>query len=343
MSLVSRRFRHALLSATCLVAGALALSAAPPPARATAPELRVSGPYVHENLAVYLLHGAPAERARKLTPLGRALVEKKAIVRETGSVNQLTVENLSDEEVFVQAGEIVKGGKQDRVLGSDLVLPPKSGPVPVAVHCVEHGRWTKRGAEASDHFASSQSAASDKALKLANLKGSQGEVWSSVDKVQRKLQGNLGTDVRARESASSLQLTLEHERVRKSVEGYVKALADIVAAHPDAVGYAFAIGGEMNSAEAYGSRALFVELWPKLLHASAVEAVAEDRPGARRAAPSLDSVRAFLSEPEQAAASERVDGAATQSTSRETAKSLLVETRGSRSRTWIHKSYVSKE
>ncbi len=66
-------------------------------------------------------------------PLARALAQKKVIVRETGSVSKLTIENLSDEEVYVQAGEIVKGGQQDRVLSMDLVLPPKSGRVDVGV------------------------------------------------------------------------------------------------------------------------------------------------------------------------------------------------------------------
>lgn len=337
MSLVSRRLRRAALAATCLAA-AIPADASP----SAAPELRVSGPYVYENLDVYLLHGAEGERGRRLTPLSRALSEKKVVVRETGSVNQLTVENVSDDEVFLQAGDIVKGGKQDRVLGTDLVLPPKSGQVKVAAHCVEHGRWTRRGVEAADRFASSQAHASDKALKLANHKGSQGEVWANVDKVQRKLQGNVGADVRSRESASSLQLTLEHERVRKSVEGYVKALSDLVASHPDAVGYAFAINGEMNSAEVYGARALFVELWPKLLHASAVEAVAERKPGTPHTPPTLDNVRAFLSDADSAAGAERAAGAATRSTARETERTLLVETRTGRSRTWVHKSYVSK-
>jgi hypothetical protein len=70
--------------------------------------------------------------------------------------SSLTVENLSDQEVFVQAGEIVKGGRQDRVLSSDLVLPPKSSSVAIGSLCVENGRWQKRGAEEADRFASSE-------------------------------------------------------------------------------------------------------------------------------------------------------------------------------------------
>ena len=338
MPIVSRRCLAALGAASLL---ALALAADPtPPAAAPAP--RVSGPYVYENLDVYLIHGADTSEGRKLTPLARALEEKKVVVSETSQVNRLTVENLSDEPVFVQAGEIVKGGKQDRVLGVDLVLPPRSGKVPVPAHCVEQGRWSKRGAESADRFESSRAYASDRALKLANHKGEQAQVWSNVAKVQRQLQGNLGGEVRSGQSASSLQLTMENERVRLGVEGYVKALEGLLAAHPDAIGYAFAIDGELNAAEAYGSRALFLELWPKLLRASAVEAVSERKAGAAHLPPTPAAVQAFLAEAEKGTASERAAGPAAQAVTRETERSLLLETRETRARSWVHKSYLKK-
>ena len=79
-----------------------------------ADDIRVSGPIVHENLAVYLLHGSAADKAVPVT-LQEALAKGSVRVDETGSVNELTVENLGSEEVFVQAGDIVKGGRQDRV------------------------------------------------------------------------------------------------------------------------------------------------------------------------------------------------------------------------------------
>lgn len=90
---------------------------------------RISGPYSHENLAVYLVHAqAAAEPIRPLLTLSEALAAGKAVVHETGDVNQLAIENRSQaEDIYVQAGDIVKGGKQDRVLSVDLVLPPGSG------------------------------------------------------------------------------------------------------------------------------------------------------------------------------------------------------------------------
>jgi hypothetical protein len=315
----------------------LAAGAAPP-----AP-LHISGPYVYENLDVYLVHGRDRLAGRKLLPLARALSQQKVIIRETGSVSQLTIENLSDEEVYVQAGEIVKGGRQDRVLSTDLVLPPRSGRLGVGSFCVESGRWQKRGTEAADRFTSSESTLAHKELKLANQRGEQGQVWSSVTHVQQKLAANLHGEVRGAESASSLQLTLENERVRKGVEGYVHALVPLLAAHPDALGYVFAIGGELNSAELYASPALFRELWPKLVRASAVEAVAERTDGAPHTPPGLEAVRAFLDEADAGAVHAKPALAGTRSVGHETASRVVIETQETtRQNAWLHRSYLKK-
>ena len=93
--------------------------------------VEVAGPYIHHNLAVYLVHG-PDGPAGALDTLEQALERGQVVVYETGSVNQLAIENRSaDRAVFVQAGDIVKGGRQDRVFSQDLVLEPKSGRVPI--------------------------------------------------------------------------------------------------------------------------------------------------------------------------------------------------------------------
>jgi len=333
-------------SATVLaVVSALSLWALPEASAGPGPSSppRISGPYVYQNLDVYLVHGRDALAGRKLLPLARALTEKKVIVRETGTVSELTIENLSDQEVFVQAGEIVKGGRQDRVLSTDLVLPRRSGKVGVGSFCVENGRWQKRGAEAADRFASSESSLAHKDLKLANRRGEQGEVWSSVARVQQKLATNLKGEVRGAQSASSLQLTLESDRVRRGVEGYVRALAPLLDAHPEAVGYAFAIDGELNSAELYGSPALFRELWPKLVRASAVEAVAERTEGAPHTPPGLEAVRAFLDEADEGATHAKPALAGTRTIDRETSSRVVIETQETaRPNAWIHRSYLKK-
>src|SRR5256885_13276385 len=117
------------------------------PGTTQAPEAnRISGPLVHENLAVYFIHGKSAPGKVPLT-LEEAMASGTVKVRETSNVNQLEIENIGDDEVFVQSGDIVKGGKQDRTLMVSLLLPPRSGSIPIASFCVEEGRWTARGPE----------------------------------------------------------------------------------------------------------------------------------------------------------------------------------------------------
>jgi hypothetical protein len=137
------------------------------PGDAQTPEgVRVSGPVVHENLAIYFIHGKSAPGKVPLT-LEEALAKGVVKVRETSNVNQLEIENLGDEEVFVQSGDIVKGGKQDRTLMVSLILPPKSGSIPIASFCVEEGRWSARGREDARNFATASASVPSRELKLA--------------------------------------------------------------------------------------------------------------------------------------------------------------------------------
>src|SRR5438874_4780375 len=112
------------------------------PAKAAAPpsHYKLSGPYSHENLTVYLIHGENQLKGKNFLTLSEALQQKKVVVHETQAVRELAIENLSaTEEVFVLAGDIVRGGKQDRIIAYDMVVPAKSGKMPIASFCVEAG------------------------------------------------------------------------------------------------------------------------------------------------------------------------------------------------------------
>ena len=85
---------------------------------------RLEGPFTQGNLSVFLVHGKDKIKGQTFITLQEALVQRKVIVRETREVNSLTIENISGEEVYVQSGDIVKGGAQDRMLVTDLILPP---------------------------------------------------------------------------------------------------------------------------------------------------------------------------------------------------------------------------
>src|SRR5262245_50308170 len=113
-------------SVALFLAALLISSARAEPPGAPGADWTVSEPFTHQNLAVYLIRGKDVIPGKKFLTLQEALEQKKAIVHETGNVNQLAVENVSaDFEVFIQAGDIVKGGQQDRVLAYDLVVPAK--------------------------------------------------------------------------------------------------------------------------------------------------------------------------------------------------------------------------
>ena len=131
----------------------------------TSDDYRLSGPAVHGNLAIYFVHGQSRSGPVPLT-LAEALAKKTIEVREIGEVNELQVENKGAEEIFIQAGDIVKGGQQDRVLSVSLVLKPHSGPLKIASFCVEQGRWSARGREDVARFSSANAALPSRAAKV---------------------------------------------------------------------------------------------------------------------------------------------------------------------------------
>ena len=156
--------QSSLLLPIMLVSAASVAFALLPEARAEEP--RLSGPFTHDNLTIFLVHGKSAEGPVPLT-LDEALAKGKISVHETGSVSELQIENEGDEEVFVHAGDIVKGGKQDRVVTSSLIMKGKSGRVPLSVFCVERGRWAARGGEDVQQFASAKEMMPSREAKIA--------------------------------------------------------------------------------------------------------------------------------------------------------------------------------
>ena len=308
-------------------------------------EYKISGPYTHNNLAVFLIHGKDKLAGKTFLTLQEALRQRKVVVYETKNVNELAIENLSRyEEVYVQSGDIVKGGQQDRMLGVDLIVPPRSGKISIAAFCVEQGRWQKRANEEVTRFSSSNERVATKELKLAaNKAKSQGEVWKRVAEAQDKLSSNVGGSVKAPISNSSFQLTLENRQVRATADAYVKALAHIAGRHTDVIGYAFAINGKLNSADVYASGALFRKLWPSLLKASAVEALAELRKTGKFDAPATADVGAFLRDAEAGASTEQDVTKRVRMITRESKANILFETRDrTAAGGWLHRSYVRK-
>jgi hypothetical protein len=329
--------------------------------------IQVSGPIVHDNLAIYLVHGSGGGGGVPLT-LQEALAKGAVKVRETGSVNALTVENTGKDEVYVQAGDIVKGGQQDRVLSVDLLLPPRSGEVSIAAFCVEHGRWTARGNEDVRQFSSAASAmpsheakvamrayavaaaapAADASSTMAYAGGagagtgqSQQEIWSTVRKTQDSLSRSVGAPVAAPASPSSLQLSLENDKLKQAQTAYVAALQGAGETGDDIVGYVFAINGKINSGDVYASNALFRKMWSKLLAANVTEAISvKDAAGA--APPSVKDVEAFLAAASTGMKAERAVNASVRLATRDSDASLYAETRRADG-SWVHRNYLAKD
>jgi hypothetical protein len=344
---------------------------------------RISGPYVHENLAVYLVHGKGTSGPVPLT-LQEAMAKGAVVVHETGSVNQLQIENTGTEEVFVQAGDLVKGGKQDRVLTVSLLLAPKSGKLAIGSFCVEQGRWAARGREDVARFASAAEALPSREAKLAMMAprtvaaaappaaasvagdpqgrvaaspppnvqqqrttaaidetgARQKEMWDNVKKMQDKLSGSLGGPVAAVASQSSLQLSLENERLKTARAGYVTALEAAGTKDDDVLGLVTAINGRLVSADLYPSNGLFRKMWAKSLSAAATEAIGEKAANAQTP-PTIEGVKAFLEAAEKGKSSERTIAGNAKLEVRDGDKSLYTEARKP-SGAFVHRSYLAK-
>ena len=331
---------------------------------AAAAGVHVSGPVVHDNLAIYYLHGSATGDPVPMS-LEEALAEGRVKVRETGNVNELTVENVGDSEVFVQAGDIVKGGRQDRVLSVDLLLPPRSGVVPIAAFCVESGRWTARGQEDARQFSTAAAAMPSHDAKLAmrtymaasappssgagrpyaaepsraDTGSSQQKIWATVRATQDRLARSVGAPVVAPASPSSLQLSLESEKLKAAQAAYMTALQN-GKVDDDVVGYVAAINGKISGGDVYASPELFRKMWPKLLAAAVTEAIGH-KDAVSAAPPPTDQLAAFIKSVESAPESERVLNSNVSVATRDGDGSLYAETRRANG-AWVHRNYLAK-
>ena len=336
--------KHLITIALCCLLIGLVINAGAQSPQDAASGYRLSGPYTHGNLTVFLVHGKDQTTKTFLT-LQEALAQKKVKVYETKDVNELAIRNLSNQDIYVQAGDIVRGGDQDRMISVDFIVPPRSGRMPIAAFCVESGRWNKRGNEESASFSSSENSVATKEIKLAAKRAnSQQAVWENVAVAQDKLSRNVGVSVNAVVSASSLELSVENAKVKETSAAYINKLAGILKNKPDVIGYVFAINGQVNSADIYASHALFAKLWPKLLKASAVEAIAELTKDADVKPVLAETIETFLAESEKATASAKEVTPRVRMVTREDERNILFETQDRHQKDgFVHRNYIRKQ
>ncbi len=258
-------------------------------------KLTVSGPYQHQNLAVYVIHAPQADDPDYIT-LDEALARKWVDVTEKSDeqVNELMLENKSDRPLFIQEGDRVVGGKQDRIIGASFVVPPKSGKIGVPSFCVEHGRWTE-GANGRKFSNGDNNCLAGKTIRqAAKYSKDQQEVWDKVAEAKKEANKALN----APNENSSLNETLEDKKVKELCDAYAAALSDVVTAHKDAVGVAIVLNGRIEEINVYPGHALLVKLYPRVVQSYALAAATTK---SSAVAPAAGEIVRYMSESENKA------------------------------------------
>ena len=192
-------------------------------------------------------------------------------------VNSLVLVNNSKRPLLLLAGEIVTGGKQDRVIGKDRLIPAESDPIDLGVFCVEPGRWVGAKSEFSTmNFSMAAPGVRSKAMAEKD----QGQVWSAVRAAQGSIAASAPAPVgRELQATTSYAQVIENKEVQRqlnavaapiesSYRSVIKQLRD-----RNAVGVVVAVNGEIIWADLFASTDLLQRYWPKLVRSYAAEAI----------------------------------------------------------------------
>jgi hypothetical protein len=288
-------------------------------------EWRLLEPITYENLTVFPVVTSSGYDTGAFMTLEEGLSRGEVIVREQGaetlmrdrdgvrpavvqnyggpSVNQLVLINRSKRPLLLLAGELVSGGKQDRVIGKDRIVPVGAEPLPLNVFCVEHGRWS-----AGSEFKAATVIVHPSVREQAAVNQKQGDVWASVTAgtvaarpaaapPPRVAQDQLAMAMATEAPTQSYAKIYGSRRVAPSVDAMVDEVARRFRKQTAglkgerAVGVVIAYGGEVAWSDIFASGELFEQYWNKLLRSYAVEAVA--RPTLREKA-SVEDAQEFL-------------------------------------------------
>ena len=266
---------------------------------------RVLEPVVYENLSVFPVVGGPGADTRGFMTLDEALASGEAVVSEQSgdmirrtrdgrpvaypqsggaSVNRLVLINRSKRPLVLLAGEVVSGGKQDRVIAKDRIVAPDAEPLPLDVFCVEQGRWSS-----GSQFASAKLMAHPSVREKVAVEQKQTEVWAAVRSGTTAARTAEPSAAPPRIAAADLNATVaasgtgayakiyEQSRVGQSVTAFAEEMEKKfrrATKGQQVVGVAVAYGGEVAWSDLFASGQLFDRYWPKLVRSYAVEALA---------------------------------------------------------------------
>ncbi|THU37335.1 hypothetical protein FAM09_20540 [Niastella caeni] len=93
--------------------------------------------------------GASGQVVPGVISLRQGLENGTVVVSERGSaatenVHWLRINNNGQQSVFIGSGEVILGGRQDRMVARDTILPPSMKDQYIPVMCVEEGRWSDK-------------------------------------------------------------------------------------------------------------------------------------------------------------------------------------------------------
>jgi hypothetical protein len=183
--------------------------------------------------------------------LDDAMAEGLVVISERGPVSSLTLDNRSDRPLFLLAGEVVLGGKQDRIIGKNTIIAAKTTEE-LPVFCVEHGRWSGRQAT----FASAGALAHSTLREKASFDG-QGDVWAEVAKKNARRGTANGTDT-YRQTAAQQTGDATLAAWDEDLDAQLRAIpADV---RPMVVGYAVALGGEVHRRDQRHALGVFADV-----------------------------------------------------------------------------------
>jgi hypothetical protein len=230
-------------------------------------------------------------------------------------VNTLVLVNHSRKPLLLLAGEIVTGGKQDRVIAKDRIVPPGADPIDLSVFCIEPGRWTG----SSDNFGASNKSATESFMVQPSVrvnamaKKDQQEVWNSVHGTISQMAGVVAAPppvgsvsetvtveasaARELQNTSSYAQAMNNDAIKSKIdeaaapanEERAQVLEKLRAEH--AVGVVVAVHGKLIWADLFANTDLLSRYWTKLVRSYAAESVTET---GDHEAPSIADAQRFL-------------------------------------------------
>ena len=201
----------------------------------------------------------------KFTNLESAIRLNKIVVTEvstSGTVNTLYAQNISKETIYLMAGEIIKGGKQDRINGSDVIILAGEKKN-ISAFCVERGRWSAQ--ESGTKFEGYSNGVSQNVRKAAVISKNQGEVWSNVSQV------NSSNGV---SSSTGAYTALEKSKEYKDkMQAYLSVFHSAWDHDPTVVGMIAVSGNKVIGCDIFATHDIFKNAYNNLLHSYITEAI----------------------------------------------------------------------